>query len=471
MNTMPRFNALDAVSYQFPPEAFYAQKVTAALFIENERGYCLNDFGTGKTRSILYAYDALRASGLARRMLVICPLSAMRRTWKREIDLFFRHLKCTVLHGDKRKRQKNLALNVDIYIINHKGVEVIFDDLVARTDIDTVTCDEAATYRNGRANMTKALREFVRPLKYVWALTGSPMPRAVTDVWGPCSCLTPWTVPKYFTLFRDMLMVKSPWSQFEWKPKPGAEERAVACMQPSVRFSLDDVTELPERIIAYYKADLTDKQAFVYEGMRKAALVMVEEDRIDALNAGAVLSKLLQIAIGYVYTRDGKIVELDNEPRRQLILDLIDSTTHKVILFSPFKSSVAAFSKMLTANKIDYAVVTGDTTIKKRDQIFSDFQDTPRYKVLNAHPACMSHSLTLTKATMTIWAGPVTSLETFTQANGRTYRIGQQHKTHVAMIGGTPMEERMYNLLGRNEKLQNRFLDLMKSITESNSGG
>ena len=198
-------------------------------------------------------------------------------------------------------------------------------------------------------------------------------------------------------------------------------------------------------------------------------LRLLERHKIDALNAGAVLCKLLQIAIGYVYTREGRTVHIDNTPRLQLILDLIDSASKKVILFAPFKSAVAALDVMLTENKIPHAVVTGDVLTTKRDIIFGDFQDTPRYKVLLAHPVCMSHSLTLTAANTTIWAGPVTSLETFTQANGRTYRVGQDAKTLVAMCGGTPMEKRIYKLLGQNEQLQNRFLEIVEAITEDNS--
>src|SRR5580765_1970527 len=79
--------------YNFPASTFHVQKVTAALFIENKRGYCLNDLGTGKTRSILFAYDALRQVGQAVKLLVICPLSGMSRTWLREIRLYFPWLK------------------------------------------------------------------------------------------------------------------------------------------------------------------------------------------------------------------------------------------------------------------------------------------------------------------------------------------------------------------------------------------
>jgi len=454
---------LATVEYTFPPDAFQVQKWTAALFMENTRGYCLNELGTGKTRSILYAYDALRAAGVVRRMIVICPLSAMVRTWRREIIRYFPWLRSTVVHG-RNKRNHRVAMDVDVYIINHHGLGVMYDSLVDRDDIDCVCCDEIGVYRNGRAKITVTLREFVRGKAYVWALTGSPIPRAVTDVWGPCSCISPWTVPRFFTIFREQLMFKK--GPFKWIPKDGAEERAVACMQPSVRFPLSAVTEIPIQVPRYYVADLTPRQKVVYEGMRKQALVLIGEHKIDALNAGAVLSKLMQIALGWVYTRDGTVVELDNTPRLQLILDLIDSTAKKVILFVPFKSALSALDKMLTTNGIDHAVVSGDTPINKRDRIFGDFQDTPTYKVLAAHPKCMAHSLTLTRATTTIWAGPVTSLEIFQQANGRTRRIGQTDETLVAMIGGTPMEKKMYTLLGANEKLQNQFLALMEAITE-----
>ena len=48
--------------YAFPAGTFQVQKWTAALFIENPRGYCINELGTGKTRSILFAFDALKTS-------------------------------------------------------------------------------------------------------------------------------------------------------------------------------------------------------------------------------------------------------------------------------------------------------------------------------------------------------------------------------------------------------------------------
>lgn len=457
--------------YKFPVRdpskpAFMAQKITCALLTIDSRAYVLNELGTGKTRCILWAYDFLRKRGLVKRLLVICPISALIRTWAKEILDEFPWLSHKVLYGTKKVRLDRLKEEVDVYIINHDGIEVIYDELIARKDINCVAADEVAVYRNGNSNRTLFFRNLASKKDTVWGLTGSPIPKAVTDVWGPCSAITPDTIPQFFTWFRAQLMYKDPDSPFRWYPKPGSEERAVACMRPAVRFALSDITELPPQIHEYYEADLTPRQAFVYEEMRKTAVALVDGKKIDALNSGAVLSKLLQIAIGYVYTRDGKIVTFDNTPRLQLILDLVDSAVKKVILFAPFKSVIAALSIVLNKNKIDHCIVTGDVTMKKRNILFGEFQDTPKYKVLLAHPNCMAHALTLTAATTTIWAGPTTSLDVFTQANRRTYRLGQDSKTLVAMIGGTNAEKRLYKLLGNNEKIQNRFLEIVEEITD-----
>ena len=55
--------------------------------------------------------------------------------------------------------------------------------------------------------------------------------------------------------------------------------------------------------------------------------------------------------------------------------------------------------------------------------------------------------------------------DTFYQANGRITRLGQEHKQVIAMLGGTQVERRIYSILGKNEKVQQHFLDIIKSET------
>jgi SNF2 family DNA or RNA helicase len=456
--------------YNFPvvnknKPAFKIQKQSCAVMVGELRDYNLNDLGTGKTRCALWSFDYLRKKGKVKKMLVICPLSTMNRVWELEISMEFTDLTCAVLHGSREKRLKMLRQDVDIYIINHDGVGTIDSELMERTDIDVICIDELATFRNANKR-AEAVKMLAHNKKYVWGMTGSPMPREVTDVWSQCSIVTPHTVPKYFSHIRNALMIKTGQSAWDWSPRPNAEVLAVNYMKPHVRFTLDDVTELPPKVLQYHEVPMSAQQTKVYNEIKNKAVSMIGTKIVDVLNAGAAIQKLLQIACGYVYTREKETIVLDNNERLQYTLDLIDSTSRKAIVFVPFLSAINGVSNMLAANKVDHAIVHGDVTKTHRNLIFSAFQDTPKYKVLLAHPACMSHGLTLTAANTIIWFGPTLSLDTFYQANGRISRLGQEHKQIVAMLGGTKIERRIYSILAKNEKLQKHFLDILRSETE-----
>jgi SNF2 family DNA or RNA helicase len=451
---------MTVAGHDFGGRTPYAVQVrTMALMVGSHRAYVINGLGTGKTFCTLGAFDILRKLGEASRLLVLAPLSTLRFVWAAEALKAFPHLKVEVLMGTKEQRLKALRRDADVYVINHDGLATILEELTWRRDLDCVAIDELALYRNGGAKRTKTLREFVKSRKYAWGLTGAPMPRAVTDVWGQCSILTPHTVPKYFNALRQMLCYKA--GPFKWEPRDGALERAVAMMSPSVRFSLDDVTELPPQVMSYVPTDMGAKQAELYNAMRRKAVAMIGGDTIDALNAGAVLQKLLQIALGWVYTRDGRTVALDNAARIQAIVDNVEATANKAIVFLPYKSALEGVGKAMGDAGVSYVTVSGDTPPKARNYAFDQFQNHPEPKVLLAHPACLAHGLTLTAADTAIWAGPVTSLEIFQQACGRIRRIGQTKKQYIVMLGGTPVEKRMYALLGDNELAQNRFLELL----------
>ena len=437
---------------------------TVKHLISNPRAYCLNAMGTGKTFCTLAAYDVLRLSGRVKKALIVAPLSTLKFAWVAEVIKSFPHLRVEVLHGTKTKRLKTLAIDADLYIINHDGFDTIKDAIYKKPDIDLLVLDELAAYRNGSAGRTKLIRDYAKYIPYVWGLTGAPMPRNVTDVWAQCSIITPHTVPKYFKHCLYALCEKD--GPFSWVARPGAIERAVAMMSPSVRYSLDDVIELPDQVITYVPTDMGPKQAEIYNAMRNKAVAMIGTSKIDALNAGAVLSKLLQIAIGWVYARDGTVVTLDNNARVAAIIDAVEASEGKVLVFLPFKSALAAIGEVLKRAGIKHAVVSGDTPAGQRNIIFDAFQNRdPELKVLLAHPACLAHGITLTAANTVIWGGPVTSLEIFNQACARIRRIGQTKKQYIIMLGGTVVERKIYSLLGLNDQTQQHFLQLLSNVT------
>lgn len=444
---------------------FEVQKKTAALLTMNRRAYVLNGMGTGKTKSSLWAWRYLNRRGEAGKLLVVAPLSTLNFTWAREVFQTLPGIKVQVIHGTKAKRLQRLAdPEADVYVVNHDGLAVISEALALRPDIDSCVIDELAVFRNGTSNRTKQIKKTVAKMQWVWGMTGSPTPNEPTDAWAQCTIITPNTVPKYFNRFRDEVMNKI--TQFKWIPKQGALDRVLEVMQPAVRYTLDDVVELPELIERTVEIDMGPKQAKVYKQMEDHAHVLIQQNEITAMNAGAVLNKLLQISTGYVYTRDGVVVPLDNDERLTALVDAINSTDRKVIVFVPFVHALDAIVKRLTSEGYDVRAVSGATPKGERDNTFNLFQNTSGVKVLVAHPQCMAHGLTLTAADTIIWFAPLPNLEIFEQANARIRRIGQKHKQQILMFCATKAEQRMYAKLRAKQKVQNALLDLFADATE-----
>lgn len=437
---------------------FQVQKNTASLVTSHSRAYILNDMGTGKTKSALWSWRYLHNAGVAKKLLIIAPLSTLKFVWLRELLTTMPEVKVAVLHGTRQTRLNLLARDADAYIINHDGVKSIVAELYARGDIDTLILDELAVYRNN-SQRSKRMRDFARRFTWVWGLTGRPMPNAPTDVWNQCKILTPTTVPKYFRHAKSMLMLQV--SQFKWVPKSDAIDTAFGWMQPSVRFALDDVVELPPAIHRTIDIDMTEEQAQTYRKLSNEFAALVKDKVITAANAGVAMGKLLQVGAGYLYFDNPQHVVLDSEPRQQMLMELIEEAPHKVIVFAPWRHLIDGLSKRFTSEGIDHAVVHGD--VNKRDLIFNDFQNTTRYRVLLAHPQCVHHGVTLTAATTIIWYSPVTSLDVYEQANARIRRVGQKHKQLFLHLQSSQMERRVYQMLRTKQRTQDAFLEMIKT--------
>jgi SNF2 family DNA or RNA helicase len=457
--------------YDFPSadgkRPFDKQVLTAASMTMNPHSFVLNGMGTGKTKAAIWAFDYLQREGLANSMLVVAPLSTLDFTWAREIFNTAPNLSVAVLTGSADRRKKLLAKKHDIYIVNHDGVKVIFKELMARRDIDAICFDEAAAYRSSKAERSKIARMVSKGRKYVWAMTGSPTPSAPTDAFGLAHLINPTTAPRSWVQFRQDTMINV--SQFRWVPRKDAHETVANLLQPAVRFTLDEIVELPPVIEREIEVPMGKRQKEVYDAMRDHAAAMLKEGTITASNGGVVFSKLLQASCGWVYgDEDRKVHDLDPADRLKTLMDVVLSADQKVIVFSPFKSATAGISRLLGRENIDFATVTGDTPQRDRTSIFQAFQNTDKYRVLNAHPECMSHGLTLTAADTIVWFGPVTKLETYEQANARITRVGQKHKQQIVKLVATPAERMLYRRLKDKHELQENILDLLQELTGFN---
>jgi SNF2 family DNA or RNA helicase len=439
---------------------FDSQRKTADLLSTSRRAYVLNEMGTGKTRSALYAYDFLRREGHARRALIVAPLSTLVSVWENEIFENFHHLSTVVLHGSREKRKKLLAVDADCYIINHDGVAVIQEDLVKRGDLDCIILDELAVYRNARAERSKAVRPLVQAAAYAWGLTGQPTPNEPTDAYGQVRLITPESVSFSFKAYRESVMQQV--SQFRWIPKQDANDTVYKLMQPSIRVTRAECFDLPPVTYSNRQVAIDPRAAKAYKTMMDELAVAVKSTSVTAANEGVKLSKLLQISAGFVYDGDGKGHYIGGLGRIKTVFEIVEESKGKLIVFAPFKFLVSLYGAAL-AKRYTVETITGDTPKSSRDRIFTSFQRSDAPRIIVAHPATMSHGLTLTAADTIVWTAPITSLETYEQANARITRPGQTDHAHIIHVMSTQAEAQVYARLRRKAKMQGALLELFES--------
>lgn len=447
-----------------PKPPFTSQRKTVAMLTTNRRAYVLNGMGTGKTKCPIWAFDYLRRQGEAKKMLVVAPLSILDFVWAREIMETAPHLRIAVLHGTRQRRLDRLGSDADIYIINHDGVGTIIDELHQRRDIDVLLLDELAVYRSASASRAKKMMKFARHFKWAWGMTGGPTPNSPTDAWAQAKILTPLTVPDYFKRFQEQTTYQA--SAYIRLPKKEATEIVANALQPAVRFTLDDVTELPECVERQVDILQGPVQEKAYRSLKSAAYAMLKDGQVTAVNAAVVLNKLLQVSMGYVYRDDAGTSILDNDARLEKLLECVEQTERKLIVFVPYIHAINGVSEYLRKHHVTCGVINGEVAKGQRDRIFKLFQHTGKLKTLVAHPRTMSHGLTLTSADTVVWFGPTASLETFDQANARIRRVGQLHRQQILMFQGTQAEKAIYTRLSQKQEVQNSVLELLQEATK-----
>jgi SNF2 family DNA or RNA helicase len=435
------------------------QRDTANFLTLNKRAFCFNEQGTGKTASAIWAADYLMEQKKVLRALIVCPLSIMQSAWQADLFKFVMHRKVGVAYGDRTKRKAVIDSDAEFVVINYDGVEIVADDIL-RNNFDLIIIDEANAYKTVTTKRWKTMNKILTPRTWLWMMTGTPAAQSPTDAFGLAKLTVPQNVPRFFGSFRDQTMVNI--SKFKWMAKPDSNITVFNALQPAIRFRKEDCLDLPEVTHVFRDAPLTPQQEKYYKLLKKEMLMVAAGEEISTVNAAVNLNKLLQISGGAVYSDTGAVVEFDVSNRLRVISEVIEEASHKVLVFVPFTHTIDLLKLHLRGGGIACEIINGAVPVNKRTEIFKQFQEQTNPQVLIIQPQAASHGVTLTAADTIIWYSPVTSIETYLQANARIDRQGQKNAMTIVHIKGSPVETRLYQLLQNKLDVHTKIIDLYK---------
>jgi len=154
-------------------QPFAHQRTTAEFLSINQRAFCFNEAGTGKTSSVIWAIDYLMTQKEIKRVLIICPLSIMYSAWQGDVFNTAMHRTVGVAHGTASKREKIISGEYEIVIINYDGVGVV-REAIEQAKFDLIVVDECNAYKSPSTARWKTLAKLLRPETRLWMMTGTP---------------------------------------------------------------------------------------------------------------------------------------------------------------------------------------------------------------------------------------------------------------------------------------------------------
>lgn len=433
---------------QYTPHS-YQQRATDLVVSKKSVGLFL-DMGLGKTVITLTAvneliYDRFEVS----RVLVIAPKRVAEDTWTREHKKWdhLRELRISKVLGTAAQRLRALEQDADVYVIGRDNVVWLVDHYSKKKHwpFDMIVIDELSSFKNPQAKRFRALRKILGVTQRVVGLTGTPSPNGLMDLWAQVYLLDRGErLGRTIGAYREKYFragARNGYVVYKWEPLKGAKEQIEEKISDiCVSMSAADYLTLPERIDNVIPVKLTDAEMELYKRMEQDQLLQIEDSDVVALNAAAVMTKLLQIANGSVYSMDGTVVNI-HDAKLEALKEIIDTTDSPVLVFYSFKHDL---DKILEA-------VSGARVLNGPEDI-RDWNDG-KVRVLLAHPASVGYGLNLQEGGHTIvWYGLTWSLELYQQANARLYRQGQEKPViiHHLIAEGTVDEQAMAALQAKD---------------------
>jgi SNF2 family DNA or RNA helicase len=443
---------------------FDHQVKTTEFLVSKKRAFVLNDIGTGKTLSAIWALDNIMTDQPDLRCLIISPKSTLNLVWGRELFVTLPDLSSKVLVGAKAKRSAMLDDDPRIAVINphHAALDVIINHPWS-DKLDLIIVDEFTAFKTHTTAVYKCLRALVHPDCTLWMMSGSPMPQAPTDIWAPAKLICPDQVHRTFTRFKEWAMVKI--TPFLWRPRPKVEAKIAELIKDySIRFTRDDCLDLPPTMYDTRRVDASKAQVEIERRLKKDAAVAIQDGDITAVNEGVHMLKLLQAATGAVkYVNDDgddKAHWVNCQSKLEALAEVVNESTQPVIVFSPFRAPLVLLESWAKKHGHKCAVIHGGVNQKNRDAAFDALNDGT-IKLLLAQPNCMSHGLTLTNSNTIVWWGLPYSFETYEQANGRIIRSGQTRSQYIIHLINSKVEELVLSKLSQRGTMQGILLELL----------
>lgn len=458
--------------YNFKTIPYNHQQTALDLAGQRQSFGFFMEMGTGKSKVLIDNMGMLYKAGQINFALVIAPKGVYRNWVTKEIpehmpDFITRRV-IRWVSGPNKKQQEEMRQvrhafdGLTIFVMNveafstSKGQSA--GDWLSKKfgQSGLIAIDESTTIKNPKAKRTKALLKIAHQFKYKRLLTGSPVTKSPMDLYSQCEFLGPRTLgfdSFYAYQGRYAVINRRQFGQHQFNQIVGyrhLEELSEKVDKFSYRVLKKDCLDLPEKSYTVRYVSMTPEQVKMYNELRDEALTLLENgELVTVQNVMTQMLRLQQVLSGHLMTDDGDLIELETK-RLDAVLEILEETSGKVILWSRFRNDIQRLEKLLGEKyPLQVASYYGDTPDDERQEIVTKFQDPEsELRFFIGNPATAGYGLTLTEANTVIYYANDFNLETRIQSEDRCHRIGQKNPvTYIDLITEKTIDEKIVQAL------------------------
>ena len=442
---------IDYSKYSHRPPLQHQKEAIEKL--TGSRRYILaDDMGLGKTTSTIIA--ALETG--SKKILIVCPAS-LKINWQREIENYTDR-SVYICEGKKFSTEHDFVIvNYDI-IKNFHDPKNPNESLITQSNFDLVIMDEAHMISNTQAQRTKVINNFVKGIKYVWLLTGTPMTSRPMNYYNLLSIIESpvaqnWMAYaiRYCQGYQFRAGNRKVWNV---SGASNLEELRDRTSKQVLRRLKEDVLDLPEKIISPIYLRLKSKE---YEEVMGEYYDWYDKNPDESSSLTVQFSKLMKVR---------KIIANEKVNQTIEIAENIIEQGKKVIIFTNFTDTLQLIHNHF---KKESVYLDGSCSKQQRQYSVDQFQENEKIKVFVGNLKAAGVGLTLTSAEVVIMNDLSFVPAEHSQAEDRAYRYGQKNNVIVYYpLFDNTIEGIIYDIL--NNKKQVIRTVMGDGIIEQSSG-
>ena len=413
------------------------QKEAIEKLAGSRRFILADDMGLGKTTATIIA--ALETG--AKKILIICPAS-LKINWQREIENYSDR---TVYIAEGKK----FSTEADFVIVNYDILKNFHDmkdkgkSLLNQSNFELVILDEAHMISNPQAQRTKIINHYVKDIKRVWLLTGTPMTSRPMNYYNLLNIIESpvaqnWMAYaiRYCQGYQFMAGKRKVWNV---TGASNLEELRDRTSKQILRRLKEDVLDLPDKIISPVYLRLKSKE---YEELMGEYYDWFDNKKDESSSLTVQFSKLMKVR---------KVIA--NEKTKQTIefAENIIEQGKKVIIFTNFTDTLQTIYQHFGKQAV---YLDGSCSKPHRQNAVDEFQENDKIKVFVGNLKAAGVGLTLTAAEVVIMNDLSFVPAEHAQAEDRAYRYGQKSNVLVYYpLYENTIEGAVYDILNRKKEI------------------